>query len=343
MKQIKLKQGTLAWEKARTFRIGSSEVFDIVKYYASDNELQNCGINAENFRLEKPYTTAWALYHKLICDGLYKKEELAPEFAEYGHSVEPYGVNILQRNRKRKLKPGLVYVNDRLIASLDISGIAEQSDEERGFDYGNGNPKSGQKFVCEQKTMMPQMIKNGIPYKYIIQAQYQILMTKADFYILQIMILKEDTPFIRGKICQMTKKKKFEYLDNNMTVRHYYFKNNEHLSRLIKVCLNRFFDDVDKKNEPTPFIEYDSQQNIIESIRLNSAFDSEKKIEYDLSYFMSMKERENEAKTEKLSELQTIVELAKKNNAVCFWGGNITGVFSKNGRFLTKEHEDEAV
>ena len=108
MKKIKLKQGTLLWEKARATRIGSSEVFDIVRYYASDDELQNCGINAEDFRNEKPYTTAWALYHKLMDDGIYKKEALDPEYAEYGHAVEPYGVYVLQKGRAKKLRPGEV-------------------------------------------------------------------------------------------------------------------------------------------------------------------------------------------------------------------------------------------
>ena len=82
LKKTKLKQGTLAWEKARATRIGGSEVFDIVRYYATDEELQNCGINAEDFKSEEPYTTAWALYHKIINDGVYKSEALAPEYAE---------------------------------------------------------------------------------------------------------------------------------------------------------------------------------------------------------------------------------------------------------------------
>ena len=108
MKRINVKQGTLAWEKARQNRIGGSEVFDIVRYYATDQELQNCGFNAEDFRSEKPYTTAWALYHKVLNDGLYHKEELAPEFAEYGHAIEPYGVYVMNRRRVKKLKPGRV-------------------------------------------------------------------------------------------------------------------------------------------------------------------------------------------------------------------------------------------
>ena len=343
MKLTKLKQGTLAWEKARDTRIGSSEIFDIVRYYATDEELQNCGINAEHFKAEKPYTTTWALYHKMLNDGLYKREELAPEFAEYGHSVEPYGVNVLQKNRNSKLKPALVYIDERLIASLDISGVAEERDIVN-FDYGYGTPKIGQKFVCEQKTMMPQVIKSGIPFKYIVQAQYQILKTKADFFILQLMVLKEDTPFLRGKICQMSRNTKFKYLADNMTVTHLYFQNNEHLSRIIEECLNRFFNDVDKRKEPTPFIEYDSQQNIIESIRLNSEFNSEKTVEYNLSHFMAIKEREDNAKAERQKELQKIIELAKENNAVQFISPfGYSGAFSKNGRFLTKENKNETV
>ena len=149
MNKTKLKQGTLAWEKARETRIGGSEVFDIVRYYAADEELQNCGINAEKFRAERPYTSAWALYHKLRRDGLYHREALAPEFAEYGHAIEPYGVSVLQRGRVKKLKPGEVYADDKLIVSLDIAGTAEEVDI-FPFDYGTGKPRLGQKFVCEQ-------------------------------------------------------------------------------------------------------------------------------------------------------------------------------------------------
>lgn len=71
MNKTSLKQGTLAWDNARATRIGSSEVFDIVRYYATDDELQNCGFNAEAVRAEKPYTTAWALYHKMLNDGIF--------------------------------------------------------------------------------------------------------------------------------------------------------------------------------------------------------------------------------------------------------------------------------
>lgn len=79
MKKVRLKQGTLAWEKARETRIGSSEIFDVVRYFATDIELQNCGINAEKFKKESPYTTAWALYHKMLNDGLYKKQFWNPK------------------------------------------------------------------------------------------------------------------------------------------------------------------------------------------------------------------------------------------------------------------------
>lgn len=337
MKKVKLKQGTLLWEKAKSSRIGGSEVFDLVRYYASDEELGNCGINAEDFKAEKPYTTAWAMYHKIRNDGIYKKEALAPEFAEYGHAAESYGVRVLQRGRRKKLKPGEVYADDRLIASLDISGVAEEVDEVP-FDYGSGTPKAGQKFVCEQKTMQPQKRKSGIPFKYIIQAQYQIMKTNADFFILQIMCLAEDTPFIHGKICGMSLKKRFEYLDENMTVTPIYFKNNIALGELINVCIERFFKAVEEENEPMPFLECDSRKNIIESIRLNTLYSDDNVADYDLTAYIKAKSAEEEAKRGKDAEMVNIIESAKANNACKFVSvDGVCAKFSKSGAFLISE------
>ena len=334
MQRTTLKQGTLDWEKARELRIGSSEVFDIVKYYASDEELQYCGFNAEAFRAEKPYTTVWALYHKLLKDGFYKKEVLAPEFAEYGHAVEPYGVYKLQQGRQKKLKPGVVYADERLIASLDVEGVAEEIDL-IPFDYGSGTPKVGQRFVCEQKSMLPQMVKNGLPFKYIVQAQYQIMQTKADFYILQLMVLKiDDTPFNRGKICQMSRKKKYDFLNENLSVSHYYFMDNIHLAKLIEKCLNLFFDDVDNHREPRPFIEYDSTKNIIESIRLNALYNDKLIFDFDLTAYKKAKEDEELASERRIALLQNIVDIAKQNNVCRFRSENgTTAMFAKDGSF----------
>ncbi len=340
MNKTKLKQGTLEWEKARLTRIGGSEVFDIVRYYATDEELQNCGINAERFKEEKPYTTAWALYHKLLNDGIYQRQSLPPEFAEYGHAVEPYGLKVLQTGRTHKLKPGEVYASDKLIASLDISGVSEDIDV-RPFNYGGGFVPVGEKFVCEQKTMMPTVIKRGLPFKYIVQAQYQITMTKADFYILQIMVLGNDTVFERGKITQMTKKKRAEYLKDKMSVNMLYFANNPHLSALIKVCLERFFADVDNRREPKAYIVHDTQKNIIESIRINTAYNKNLTLTYDLTEYLKAKEEADEAEEKRKAELQKITEQAKEYNASRFTteDGKLTGSFSAAGAFLLKERE----
>lgn len=336
MKKTNLKQGTLKWEKARATRIGSSEIFDIVRYYATDVELQNCGLNAEDVRAESPYTTAWALYHKVINDGVFQKQELPPEQAEYGHAVEPYGLKVLQEGRKLKLKAGNVYVSDRLIASLDISGFSEEIDE-RPFDYGGGTVSKGKRFVCEQKSMRPNMIKKGLPIKHIIQAQYQIAMTNADFYILQIMVLKDDTDFERGKIVQMSRPKRYEYLKDRMTVTHLYFRNNEHLAMLIKACIGRFFDDVDNRREPTPFIRDDTQRNIIDSLRINTFYNKDLAIDYDLSEYSTAKAEADAAEDKRKDSLQKIIEAAKEFNASRFKSGDgTTASFSANGAFLLK-------
>ncbi len=342
MNKTKLKQGTLEWEKARQTRIGGSEVFDIVRYYATDEELQNCGINSESFKSEKPYTTAWALYHKLKNDGVYQREELPPEFAEYGHAVEPYGLSVLQHGRTKKLKAGAVYASDKLIASLDISGVSEEVDK-KPFNYGGGFVPVGKKFVCEQKTMMPSVIKKGLPYKYIVQAQYQLAMTKSDFYILQIMVLENDTIFERGKITQMSKRKRAEYLKDKMSINILYFADNPHLSALIKVCLERFFADVDNCTEPKAYIAHDTQKNIIESIRINTAYNKSLTLTCDLSEYARAKEEADKADQYRKECLQKIIEQAKEYNAIRFKtpDESITGSFSAAGAFLLKERHTD--
>lgn len=340
MQKTKLKQGTLDWEKARLTRIGGSEVFDIVRYYATDDELQNCGIDSEKFKNEKPYTTAWALYHKILNDGIYQQAVLPPEFAEYGHAAEPYGLHILSHGRNLKLKPGEVYATDRLIASLDISGISEPIDR-KPFNYGVGLVPVGKRFVCEQKTMMPSVVKKGLPYKYIVQAQYQITMTKADFYILQIMVLNTDTVYERGKIAAMSPKKRFEYLDRNMSVTNIYFADNPHLASLIKTCINRFFDDVDSLHEPTPYVENDTAKNIIESIRINTSYNRKLDYVYDLSEYARLKTEADKAEQARKAELQKIIEEAKQWNVSRFKtdDGKYTASFSASGAFLLKERD----
>lgn len=336
MNKTKLKQGTLAWEKARESRIGSSEIFDVVRYYATDEELQNCGINAEALRSEKPYTTVWALYHKMQNDGIYQRQELPPELADYGHRVEPYGLMVLQRGRSQKLKAGAVYAADRLIASLDISGISEEVDQ-RPFNYGDGSVSVGKRFVCEQKSMMPNVLKGGLPFKYILQAQYQIAMTGADFYILQIMVLQNDTIFERGKITQMSRKKMVEYLADKMTVTHLYFQNNEHLSMLIKTCIGRFFADVDSHREPTPFIAYDTQRNIIDSVRVNTYYNKDLTLDFELAEYLSAKAAAEKAEERRKAVLQGIVGAAKEFNASRFRSSDgTTASFSASGAFLVK-------
>lgn len=333
LKKVRLKQGTLDWEKARESRIGSSEIFDIVRYYATDHELQYCGFNSEDFRAEKPYTTVWALYHKMLADGFYKREALAPEFAEYGHAVEPYGVYVLNKQRNKKIKQGSVYADGRLIASLDAEGIAEKIDEVT-FDYGEGTPKAGQRFVCEQKSMLPGAVKKGLPYKYIIQAQYQIMQTGADFFILQLMVLKEDSVFIRGKICQMSRQTRIKYLDKNLMVKHLYFKNNVHLAKLIDKCLDLFFDDVENLREPKPFLEYENSKNVIESIRLNTLYNDKLVLPFDLSEYLLAKDEEDKALKRRKAILQGIFETAKEQNACRFRSDDGTvGTFAKDGRF----------
>ena len=342
MKKIKIKQGTRAWENAKETRIGSSEVFDIVRYYATDTELYNCGLDAKKFKEEVPFVSTWALYHKMLNDGVYQKAILEPSLAEYGLAMEIYGLHVLQEERELRLKKGEVFISDKLIASLDISGISEDIDI-KPFDYGNGNVPLCRKFVCEQKTISP--FKDHLPLKYIIQAQYQITMSKASFFILQAMILENDTPFERGKIVSLAntnKKKFFEHVKNKVKVQHIYFAHNEALSRLIMLCINRFFEDVENRKEPTPYIQVDSARNILISVRQNSFYNPDLIKEIDLTEYVEKKKASDEAEKAKKEALQKIIEVAMTNNCsrfVCKSG--YTASFSSDGKFLLKPPKEQ--
>lgn len=342
MKKMKIKQGTRAWESAKETRIGSSEVFDIVRYYATDNELYNCGIDAKKFKEELPFVSTWALYHKMIRDDVYQKPLLNPALSEYGLAMEQYGLKVLQEGRENKLKKGEVFISDNLIASLDISGVSEAVDL-RPFDYGTGKISIGDKFVCEQKTISP--FKDHLPLKYIIQAQYQITMSKKKFFILQAMILNDDTDFERGKIVSLAntnKTKFFEYVKDKVKVQHIYFNHNEALSQLITLCLNRFFKDVQERNEPMPYVQIDKIKNIIVAVRQNSFYNPDLIKDYDLSEYAECKKNCDIADKKKQEAMQKIIEFAMQNNCSRFNGKNgITASFSSDGKFLLKEPKEK--
>lgn len=339
MKKIKIKQGTRAWETAKETRIGSSEIFDIVRYYSTEEELYNCGIDAKKFKEELPFVSAWALYHKILKDGVYKKPLLDRSLAEYGLAMETYGLKVLQEGRKNKLKKGDVYLSDKLIASLDISGTSEEIDV-KPFNYGGGIIRIGEKFVCEQKTIMP--YKDYLPLKYVIQAQYQITMSNSNYFMLQAMILNEDTPFERGKIVALAntnKQKFFDYVKDKVKVQHIYFNHNESLSQLIKLCIKRFFDAVENREEPKPFIQTDNVSNIIISIRQNSFYNSELIKEYNLSKYSELKKKCEQAEIKRKNEMQKIIEFVMKNNCSKIFDEKhgYSASFATNGRFILKD------
>ena len=91
---------------------------------------------------------------------------------------------------------------------------------------------------------------------------------------------------------------------------------------------------VDAKKEPTPFVTYDTPKNIIESIRLNSLYNDKLKLNYELADYIEAKKAEEQAELKRKQILQSIVELAKENNACKFVSSDGTiGAFAKDGSF----------
>ncbi len=181
---IKLKQKSNAWLDLKDTRIGSSEIYGLVKYYIKDEELESLGINSTEFK-EKPYTTAWEIWHKFMSKDIYVRKPLEWVLAEYGNSIEKFAFKWIQKKENFKygecaFNEGEVYTNDNdiRIASLDIEAMINSTEI---FQDSNGNDislKDDNEFVVEVKAMSKfkvskdKIITSGVDWKYILQLQY---------------------------------------------------------------------------------------------------------------------------------------------------------------------------
>jgi len=89
MKQLTLKQNTQNWLDYKKDKIGSSEIFGLIRYYITDQELQNVGINSDQFS-EDPYVTAFQLYHKFKNPAIYIEPGFDEHLGKFGKRIEEF-------------------------------------------------------------------------------------------------------------------------------------------------------------------------------------------------------------------------------------------------------------
>jgi len=292
LQPTKIKQKSEKWLELKRTKIGSSEIYGLVKNYIKPQELESLGINSAEFT-EKPYTTAWELYHKFTNPN-YVGRSLSWELAEYGNSMEKFAFKWLKKGNFKYqnsiFTQGNVYANDNdiRIASLDIEG---ETDSKEIIKDANGNYIAlgeDKNFIIEVKAMSKfkasknQILTEGVDWKYILQLQWQLWCRNINWGAILVFELLNDTQANRGYVirCGETlNKKDYEYIDNATQKRIFFYKRLPQYEKIFELALERFMNDVKFKNEPK-FVSTENKAFWIQQLMRRDDFMNSKRFDF---------------------------------------------------------------
>ena len=256
-----IKQNSAKWHNLKKSRIGSSEIFTLVSYYNTQEQLQNAGVDIDKFK-DSAYITAYQLYHKLKNPKLYNEPLFCDKLSQFGSRIEDYVFNLVQKKSAlATYKRGRVIYNkdggnDIKIASIDIEGKANSR---QIIEDCNGNKISlvdSPNFIVECKGMSnfkafhKDIANIGVDYQYIFQLQYQLYCSGFDWGKIFVVSLDSDSEWTRSAIVHMPKAKAFKYLDKNSKHYEFIYKARPEYFFLIKNALERFQFDLRAGVEP---------------------------------------------------------------------------------------------
>lgn len=224
--KTEFRQNTPEWLEEKNSGIGASEIAAVVKSFVPQKELMELMGEkpALNFLSEDLYSTGYQVYHKIKRG--YRLPPLPDEFSIYGHAMEKY------LDWKMQDHPDFDFQGtEDFIRRPDISPYAVCSPdgyaESRHGSFIDINLKThtAGRLVWEKKTVNPfkaareNIFYNGLPWQYIFQNQYQMLLCNADAGIISSMVLEPDTPFNRGRIVSLIEQERFEEIDRLFEIR----------------------------------------------------------------------------------------------------------------------------
>lgn len=228
--KTEFKQNTPEWLEEKNYGIGASEIAAVVKSFVPQKDLMEIMGDkpALNFLAEDLFSTGYQVYHKIKRG--YRIEPLPDELNIYGHAMEKY------LDWKMKGDPNFNFFStDDFIKRPDISpyavcspdGYAESLSD--SYVDVNCKPQTAKRLVWEKKTVNPfkaareNIFYNGLPWQYIFQNQYQMLLCGCDAGIISSMVLENDTPFNRGRIVSLIEQGQFEEIDRLFEIRTDHF------------------------------------------------------------------------------------------------------------------------
>lgn len=247
--KTEFKQNTPEWLEEKNYGIGASEIASVVKSFVPQKDLMELMGDkpALNFLSENLYSTGYQVYHKIKRG--YRIEPLPDELSIYGHAMEKY------LDYKVKDDPNFIYrPTSDFIKRPDISKYAvcspdgyAESKRENYYDI-NMQLLTAQHLVWEKKTVNPfkavkeNIFYNGLPWQYIFQLQYQMLLKDAEAGILSSMVLEEDNSFNRGRIVSLIEQDAFDEIDNlfHINITHFIYSVIPEIRNTILAALKNF-------------------------------------------------------------------------------------------------------
>lgn len=256
--KTELKQNTEEWLNRKQLGIGASEIAAVVKSFVPYDELVKIlgEKTAYSFYDEPLFITGYTVYHK-IAKG-YRIPPLDDELNLYGHAMEKYFDWLMQDDEDFAFKG-----SEDFIERPDISKYAVCSPD--GYAYAkkpivdiNGRPIEGKDFVWEKKTVSTykakkeEMALRGLPWQYIFQNQYQMMMCNREGGVISSLVLQEDTPFIRGVLTAYCNLGEFQKIHDLYQPRidHFVYKKLPEIQEVILLALKNFEEAIEKGNPP---------------------------------------------------------------------------------------------
>ena len=249
MTETNLKQGSIAWLKARHGRVGTSEAYALIRHYATDAELLAVGWQPEDVRTdvpcagELPYASAYAIYNRIVNNIEIPTISIWDDM--FGKAVESW-----VKHSFAVAPRSPVYLTPTRICSLDaLDGCGGTINDIVLPDNA----------IIEIKTRRASAKDNGPKLSWIVQNNLQQAAAGRQMgYILQI-CMKDNSENMRGAVAKM-----YEHLSKRAFYRWFDAvekdiniipnPRNDRLLALYDVCEARFFANVATKFPPLPVI-----------------------------------------------------------------------------------------
>lgn len=252
-------QNTEEWLEQKNYGIGASEIAAVVKSFVPVEDLEKImGEKVAHSFIDEPlYSTGYQVYHK-IARG-YRIPPLEDELSVYGHTMEKYLDWKMQDDEMFDYQGTTDFIK-----RPDISKYAVCSPDgyatlklDSCVDVNN-RLITTKDFVWEKKTVSPfkaakeNVFYNGLPFQYIFQNQYQMMLCNREAGIISSVILEKDTPFNRGIICGLIESGEFEAIDYeyNPRVDNFIYGKISEIWIAIEEGLHNFEIAVEKGNPP---------------------------------------------------------------------------------------------